>query len=141
MDDWAMALLPIETALCKYSNIKMKANITKESKDTITRMISYQNLSSTTLFNFTDTFDHLVSNLKNGFYCGEIYEKLPIKNIVSGYRVPMVRFCDIPLGQINEHLEWYGNFSIGIKRDYAREVHGINPVWYLHPDNLILRKL
>jgi hypothetical protein len=78
--------------------------------------------------------------LQNGFYCGEIYEKLPIKNIKSGYRVPMVCFCDIPLGQIKEHLGWYGNFAIGIKRDYAR-MHGINPVWYLHSDNLILKKL
>lgn len=101
---------------------------------------NYQNLSSTTLFNFTDTFEHLVSNLKNGFYCGEIYEKLPLKNIISGYRVPMVCFCDIPLGQIKEHLGWYGNFAIGIRRDYAR-MHGINPVWYLHSDNLILKRL
>lgn len=101
---------------------------------------NHQNLSSTTLFNFTDTFEHLVSNLKNGFYCGEIYEKLPVKNTVLGYRVPMVCFCDIPLGQIKEHLGWYGNFAIGIKRDYAR-THGINPVWYLHNDNLILKKL
>lgn len=103
-------------------------------------MKTYQNLSSTTLFNFTDTFDHLVSNLRDGFYCGEIYEKLPIRNITAGYRVPMVCFCDIPLGQIKEHLGWYGNFAIGIRRDYAR-TQGVNPVWYLHSDNLVLKKL
>ena len=101
---------------------------------------TYQNLSSTTLFNFTDSFSHLVSNLENGFYCGELYEKLPFKSRAAGYRVAMVCFCDIPLGQIKEHLGWYGNFAIGIRREYAR-TYGINPVWYMHTDNIVLKKM
>ena len=101
---------------------------------------TYQNLSSTTLFNFTDSYSHLVSNLENGFYCGELYEKLPLKPKAAGYRVAMVCFCDIPLGQIKEHLGWYGNFAIGIRREYAR-THGINPVWYMHTDNIVLKKM
>jgi hypothetical protein len=100
--------------------------------------ISFQNISSTTLFNFTDTYEHLVSNLEKGFYCGDIYEKLPFSNKI-GYRVPMVCFCDLPLGQIKEHLVWYGSFGIGIKRDYARE-NGVNPVWYIHKDNPVIKK-
>ena len=98
-----------------------------------------QNISSTTLFNFTDTYEHLVSNLVNGFYCGDIYERMPFSGSV-GYMVPMVSFCDIPLGQIKHHLTWYGNFGIGIKRDYAR-MHSVNPVWYYHSDNPIIKRL
>jgi len=92
-------------------------------------------LSSTTLFNFTDTFDHLENNLINGFYAATTYEKLPKRN--NGYSIPMVCFCDIPLGMIKEHLDWYGNFGIGIRRSYARE-HGVTPVFYTHSDSGIL---
>ncbi len=89
-------------------------------------------LSSTALFNFTDSFTHLEDNLLKGFYAATTYEKLPRKN--NGYSIPMVCFCDIPLSMIKEHLDWYGRFGIGIKRSYARE-HGVTPVFYLHSDN------
>ncbi len=52
----------------------------------------------------------------------------------------MVGFCDIPLGQMKEHLDWYGNYAIGIKRAYARSLN-INPVWYINRDNPVIRKL
>lgn len=117
-----------------------KNKIINMTENKIKTESNHQNLSSTTLFNFTDTFDHLVSNLENGFYCGELYEKLPIDSTVAGYKAAMVCFCDIPLGQIKEHLGWYGNFAIGIRRDYARK-HGVNPVWYIHSDNLALKKM
>ena len=99
---------------------------------------SFQNISSTTLFNFTDTYDYLVENLLQGFYCGDVYEKLPFRNI--GYKVPMVCFCDIPLGAIKHHLLWYGSYAIGIKREYAR-TYKVNPVWYIHKDNPLIQKM
>jgi hypothetical protein len=95
-------------------------------------------LSSTTLFNFTDSFEHLESNLLKGIYAGTIYEKLPNKN--NGYAVNMACFCDIPLSLIKEHLSWYGNFGIGLSRTYARE-HGVSPVFYIHSDSNILKSL
>ncbi len=98
-----------------------------------------QNLSSTTLFNFTDTFEHLISNLTNDIFCGDVYERLPFSRGV-GYKVPMVCFCDIPLGSVKQHLLWYGNYGIGIKRNFARE-HFVNPVWYIHKDNPIIGEM
>jgi hypothetical protein len=95
-------------------------------------------ISSSTLFNFTDSIDHLVNNLKNGFYCHNTYEKLPIAN--NGYRVPMACFCDIPLSLINEHFDWYGRYGIGIKRTYARE-NGVKPVWYVTSESNLVRNL
>ena len=101
---------------------------------------NYHNLSSTTLFNFTDTFDRLIGNIEKGIYCGDVYEKLPKFGSPSGYIVPMVCFCDIPLGLIKEHLDWYGTYAIGIKRDYARK-YMVNPVWYIHKDNPVVSKM
>lgn len=99
----------------------------------------YQNISSTTLFNFTEKFEYLLSNLQSGFFCGDIYEKLPFSKGV-GYKVPMVCFCDIPLGMVKKHLNWYGNYGIGIKREYARS-NKVNPVWYIHKDNPVIAEL
>ena len=95
-------------------------------------------LSSTTLFNFTDRFEHLKDNLLNGFYATTAYEKLPKRD--NGYSVPMVCFCDIPLGMIKEHLDWYGNFGLGIRRSYAR-LHGVTPVFYTHSDSKLISTL
>lgn len=95
-------------------------------------------ISSSTLFNFTDSIDHLVDNLKNGFYCHNTYEKLPLKN--NGYRVPMACFCDIPLSLISEHFDWYGRYGIGIKRTYARQ-NGVKPVWYVTSESNLVRNL
>ena len=95
-------------------------------------------ISSSTIFNFTDSIDHLVDNLKNGFYCHNTYEKLPLRN--NGYRVPMACFCDIPLSLISEHFDWYGRYGIGIKRTYARQ-NGVKPVWYVTSESNLVRNL
>ena len=95
-------------------------------------------ISSTTLFNFTDKLNYLIDNLKQGFYCHNTYEKLPLKN--NGYRVPMTCFCDIPLSLIKEHFDWYGRYGIGIKRIYAR-AQGVEPVWYVTSESKLVRSL
>lgn len=95
-------------------------------------------ISSTTLFNFTDSIEFLISNLKEGFYCSYAYEKLPLKN--NGYKAPMACFCDIPLSLIKEHFDWYGRYGIGIKRSYARE-NGVQPVWYVTSENNLVKSL
>ena len=95
-------------------------------------------ISSTTLFNFTDSIDFLISNLKEGFYCSYGYEKLPLRN--NGYKAPMACFCDIPLSLIKEHFDWYGRYGIGVKRSYARE-NGVQPVWYVTSESNLVKSL
>ena len=95
-------------------------------------------ISSSTLFNFTNTLEHLQDNLKNGIYCHPTYEKLPIRN--CGYVVHMACFCDIPLSLISEHFQWYGRFGLGLKRTYARKV-GVTPIWYVTSESNLVKKL
>lgn len=87
------------------------------------------NLSSETLFHFTNSFNNLQLILNNGFQAGYIYEKLPGR--VIAYLAKTVCFCDIPLGQIKEHVNWYGTYAIGIKRKIAK-INGVSPVHYIH---------
>ena len=95
-------------------------------------------LSSTTLFNFTDSIDFLLNNLKEGIYCNNNFEKLPLRN--NGYRTPMACFCDIPLSLIKEHFDWYGRYGLGIKRTYARKL-GVKPVWYITSESHLVKSL
>lgn len=95
-------------------------------------------LSSTTLFNFTDSIDYLINNLNEGIYCHNTFEKLPFKN--NAYRVPMACFCDIPLSMIKEHFDWYGRYGIGVSRTYARSL-GVKPVWYVTSESKLVRNL
>lgn len=88
-----------------------------------------QNLSSRTFFHFTKSFEILKKILENGFQARYVYEKLP--GLKLAYFTKTVCFCDIPLGAIKEHINWYGDFGIGINREIARE-QGVTPVFYIH---------
>ena len=88
-----------------------------------------QNLSSTTIFHFTNTLDILKSILKNGFQVRFIYEKLPGTKLA--YLTNTVCFCDIPLSSIKEHINWYGEYGIGISRKIATQLQ-LTPVFYIH---------
>lgn len=87
------------------------------------------NLSSETLFHFTSSFNTLELILKNGFQTRWIYEKLPGGRLA--YFTKTTCFCDIPLGLIKEHVNWYGTYGIGINRPVAKN-YGLSPIIYLH---------
>ncbi len=98
-------------------------------RETLGELNPKQNLSSDTLFHFTASLEVLVKILRKGFQVRYIYEKLP--QIRLAYFVETVCFCDIPLGAIKNHLNWYGNYGIGINRKKAKE-KGFSPVIYIH---------
>lgn len=87
------------------------------------------NLSSETLFHFTSNINKLDLILKNGFQASWIYEKIPGRKLA--YFTKTVCFCDIPLGLIKEHVNWYGTYGIGINRPIAKD-HGLSPIIYMH---------
>lgn len=99
-----------------------------------------ENVSSTVLFHFTRSMDHLKGILKKGFfprYCPE-YTLNPVDRKAASNRrhpnrvAPMVCFCDLPLSLIRKHLEEYGNFGIGLDKKWGIE-NGVAPVIYTHP--------
>ncbi|MBW9277453.1 abortive infection system antitoxin AbiGi family protein [Bacteroides fragilis] len=86
-------------------------------------------LSANTLFHFTRNKENLISILKSNFrpcYCSE-------KNYLvrRTWKVPIVCFCDIPLSQVEEHTSWYGEYAIGMTKEWAIK-NNVNPVMYIN---------
>lgn len=70
--------------------------------------------------------------LKNGFwprYCLEDISWLgtPKTEFVA---FPMVCLCDIPLSRVDEHVGFYGEFGIGLTKEWA-ESNGLTPIHYI----------
>lgn len=53
---------------------------------------------------------------------------------------PMVSFSDIPFSELGSHLGKYGNFTIGMKRDWAMKT-GFTPVCYYDPGAPIIKNI
>lgn len=96
-------------------------------------------LSANTLFHFTNSLDNLEGILRNEFYphfCLEdnhilFPKEIPRLNYCKYEAVPMISFCDIPLSQISNHIKYYGDYCIGLKKEWGIE-NAINPVIYFH---------
>lgn len=86
-------------------------------------------LSSNTLVHLTRQKDSLIGIIQEGFklkYCAENVRTS--KGTISG-AFPMVSFSDIPLSELKNHITSYGNFGIGLKKDWAKR-NKLNPVLY-----------
>lgn len=96
------------------------------------------NPKSHTLFHFTKSRETLKQIIRNGFwprFCLEDvswlgYEEFPF------IAYPIVCFCDIPLSRIQEHVGFYGEFGLGLTKEWA-ETNGLNPVLYVSSENSI----
>jgi hypothetical protein len=53
---------------------------------------------------------------------------------------PMVSFCDIPLSQTRDHVQTYGNYGIGLTKEWGQK-HGISPVSYMYRESLMARSI
>ena len=94
-------------------------------------------ISSSTLFNFMKEYSFLKQALENGFwarYCIEPYWN------GKHLAIPMLCFCDIPLSQIKEHTENYGEYGIGVTKDFAQR-NRITPVTYISGKSTIMNKI
>jgi len=97
------------------------------------------NVSSNVLFHFTKSMANLKSILKYGFfphYCPEYTLDAVDLEAAKKRRSPMraialVSFCDLPLSLIKKHLEEYGEFGIGLTKEWGRR-NGVTPVIYTH---------
>jgi hypothetical protein len=100
-------------------------------------------ISANSLFHFTRTLDDIQNILTNDFiphYCLENFNHI---NDTSEFAIPMTCFCDIPLSQITGHIDNYGHYAIGLKKEWAFN-KGISPLIYLHTNshtNIYLKRL
>lgn len=104
--------------------------------------MSRNTLSANTLFHFTKEMLTLESILTNGFYPRYCMEKFDYVDYVREreFPMPMVCFCDIPLSEIVEHKEQYGEYAIGMSKDWGK-VNGINPLIYTTAESIPTKML
>lgn len=87
------------------------------------------NISSNTLFHFTDKMEILKKIIEEGFkisYCLEVENAFPI-----------ISFCDLPMSSIKEQLEKYGNYGIGMSMKWGKE-NKLNPVFYFDENSNLI---
>ncbi|WP_340641860.1 abortive infection system antitoxin AbiGi family protein [Photobacterium damselae] len=86
---------------------------------------------SNNIFHFTKSLDVLKLILQNGVqprYCLEDARWLGFGDH-KYIAFPMSCFCDIPLSRISEHTEFYGEYGIGLTKEWGQK-NGLNPVIY-----------
>ncbi len=94
------------------------------------------NPKSHTLFHFTKSSETLHKILLGGFwprYCLEDVRWLEYEEF-DFVAYPMVCFCDIPLSRIDEHVEFYGEYGIGVTKEWAESIKA-TPIQYVSKDN------
>ncbi|MBK8244220.1 MAG: hypothetical protein IPK88_12405 [Saprospiraceae bacterium] len=94
-------------------------------------------ISSNTLFHFTNKKENLIGILNNNFNIYYCIESLDLGgNRILDYAAPMVCFCDIPLGKIKKHLVAYGNYGLGLTKEWGIR-NQLNPVLYLEANSIL----
>ncbi|MBX3711428.1 MAG: hypothetical protein KF800_05660 [Lysobacter sp.] len=91
-------------------------------------------ISPNSIIHFTKSKESLKGILSDNFklkYCREI---MPFSDEQVVVYVPMVSFCDIPLSQVKEHIEKYGEYGLGLTREWAVK-NKLNPVLYVEPSS------
>ena len=95
-------------------------------------------ISSDTLFHFTSTQANLLGILVDEFRprlsvesFRHLLQHLPHGHEMPESGIPMVCFCDIPLSQVADHMDKYGDYGIGLKKAWGI-ANGITPVMYTH---------
>ena len=88
-------------------------------------------ISANTLFHFTSSYKTLIKILQSRFFPRLCLEKGMWYPGDKKWAIPMACFCDIPLSDIVEHTQKYGNYAIGLKKSWAID-QGVSPILYVH---------
>lgn len=97
-------------------------------------MLGYRTSS---LFHFTKKIDVLLKILETGLipnFCKENLNYYDRERIVG---VPMVSFCDIPLTRTSEFKQRYGDYAVGLNKEWAIR-NKINPILYVNNDDILV---
>jgi hypothetical protein len=97
----------------------------KEEKE----LVQGKSLYPEILFHFSGK-DALMAILESTFRVSYAREKIIGENKTREIGVPMVSFCDLRLSEISSHMCKYGNYGIGLTKEWANK-KGLNPVLYI----------
>jgi hypothetical protein len=87
-------------------------------------------LSSNSIIHLTQTKNNLEGILNNGLIPHYCTENIEVGEYTYELGVPMISFCDIPLSQIKDHIGKYGEYGIGLTKEWAIK-NKLNPVVYI----------
>lgn len=88
------------------------------------------------LFHFTSK-DALYGILKETFKIFYSLEKITGKDNLPEFGVPMVSFCDLKLSELKTHMKHYGNYGIGLTKEWAIRSN-LNPVFYVNGQSTVI---
>jgi hypothetical protein len=91
-------------------------------------------LSSNSIIHLTKTKKNLKGILNDGLTPHYCIEKIDVDDYIYEIGVPMISFCDIPLSKIKDHIYKYGNYGIGLTKEWAIK-NKLNPVVYIESDS------
>lgn len=87
-------------------------------------------LSSNTLIHFTEEKECIKGILQENFKVFNCRESIVLGGGLASWIIPMVSFCDIPLSEIKDHISKYGDYGVGMTKEWAIR-RGLNPVLYI----------
>ncbi|MGN4777462.1 abortive infection system antitoxin AbiGi family protein [Bacillus cereus group sp. MYBK217-2] len=90
--------------------------------------------SANTLFNFTGKFEWLTKTLKRKAFSPRYNEEsIEVFGLGDEKKIcfPMTCFCDIHLKRLTSHMKKYGDFGIGLKKEWGINA-GVQPIQYIN---------
>ena len=100
-------------------------------------------LSPNTLFHFTPSLDNLLGILRDTFYPRYCYDEFDLVDNDSRRfiedAIPMVCFCDIPLSLLINHITTYGQYGLGMTKEWGLR-KGLNPVIYFNKNSHLAKR-
>jgi len=93
--------------------------------------------SADELFHFTKEYRSIISIMNNKFkpfFCIEDLSFMYKKDKNMTLALPIVCFCDIPLERISIHKKKYGNYGIGLTKEWGMK-NSLNIVNYSFPES------
>jgi hypothetical protein len=97
-------------------------------------------ISTNSIIHYTNDLDTLEAILREGFKITYCNEKLQLGKGISNSAHPMVSFCDIPLSSAKPHSDTYGEYGIGLTKQWAFRKK-INPVLYIDRNSAIAESI
>lgn len=97
-------------------------------------------LSSNCIIHFTNNKASLEGILRAGFKVGLCKENIILGGNSIETHIPMVSFCDIPLSKVKDHIGKYGEYGIGLTKEWAQR-KGLNPVLYVETNSHLSESL